>query len=374
MYRVLFYIDDLTAGGAEKVLCNLVNNMDPSLFDITVHTTYESDIQNLNKADNIHYRYVYKNKTKLSRLLYRIEAQLGLFYQFHLKGIYDLEVAYLECGPTKVMAASTNKKAAHIAWIHCDLQNRFSNMEKFAGETAQFYKNYDKVVCVSKACKQSYDKYFSDCSPSVILHNVIDDLEIINKSEAQLNLELKKDRLTFVAVGRQSYEKNYMMLLRIHKQLIDEGYDHSLWMIGDGPEANTLKQYVHDNKLDSSVRFFGFQKNPYPIMKEADVFVSSSLYEGYSTAIIEALVLGLPVITTNCSGMYEILQNSEFGMITDNNELFFKQGMISMISDSDLRKSYQYKAKMRAEQLTGRTAAQHAEELFVKVIQEYKKC
>ncbi|MDO4413617.1 MAG: glycosyltransferase [Erysipelotrichaceae bacterium] len=367
MIKILFYIDELSAGGAEKVLCNLVNNMDPSSFDITVHTTWKSDAKSLLKP-HVKYKYVFSERNKISRFIYRAETQLGLFYQLHLKGDYDIEVAYLECGPTKVMASSTNKIAAHVAWIHCDLAKKFLDIDQFAKQTRNHYKKYDQVVCVSEACKESYDQYFKDCVPSLVLHNVIDTEEIINKSKVNLNLDLKKKNLTFVAVGRQSYEKNYMMLLRVHKQLLDEGYKHSLWLIGEGSETVNLKKYVNDERLNDSVSFFGFQSNPYPIMKEADVLVSSSIYEGFSTVINEALILGLPVITTDCSGMREILGDSEYGMITENNENAFKDGMRKMLSDHELRNDYKEKAIIRSAQLTGKAIAEMTESFFESLV------
>ena len=232
MIKILFYIDEITGGGAEKVLCNLVNNMDPSSFDITVHTTWKSGAESLLKP-HVKYKYVYGNKNKINRFIYRAETQLGLFYQFHLKGDYDIEVAYLECGPTKVMASSTNKKAVHLAWIHCDLEKKFEDMSSFANKTRSQYKKYDKVICVSEDCNKTYQKYFSDCAPSQVLYNVIDSEEILRKAEMEPAVSINKTKLTAIAVGRMSPEKNYSMLLEVHNQLVKEGYDYELWLVGD---------------------------------------------------------------------------------------------------------------------------------------------
>lgn len=365
MIKILFYIDELRAGGAEKVLCNLVNNMDPSAFDITVHTTWKSDAESLLNS-NIHYKYVYKNKSKLNRMLYRIEAQLRVFYMIHLAGNYDIEAAYLESGPTKVIASSTNKKAKHIAWIHCDLAKKFPDMQSFVRKTKKHYMKYDQVICVSEDCKQTYRKYFPDCAPSQVLYNVIDADEILCKSKMKEYAGIKR-KMAAAAVGRMSIEKNYLQLLMVHKSLINEGFDYELWFVGNGPEKENLLKYVDANQLQDHVRFFGYMDNPYPIMKMADFLVCSSKYEGYSTVVIESMILGVPVITVNCGGMKEILGNSEFGMITENSEADLKRGIEVILTDDQLRFEYHEKALLRAAQLSGKNAAKQTENILIKL-------
>lgn len=369
MIKILFYIDELTAGGAEKVLCNLVNNMDPSSFDITVHTTWKSDAKSLLKP-HVKYKYVYNKKNQLNRLIYRAETQLGLFYQLHLKGNYDIEVAYLECGPTKVMASSTNKKAAHIAWIHCDLEKKFADMNAFADKTRNQYKKYDKVICVSEECNKIYQKYFSSCAPSQVLYNVIDDEEILRKAEMEPAVPINKTKLTAIAVGRMSPEKNYSMLLKAYNQLIREGEDFDLWFVGDGPDAEKLKGYVKENGLENSVCFYGFQSNPYPYMKKADFLVCSSKYEGYSTVVIEAAVLGVPTVTVDCGGMRVIFGDSEFGLITENSRQELERGLCTMIERERIRSHYKEKAVQRALQLTGKSMAKQTESVLAALTQE----
>ena len=116
MIRILFFIEELRAGGAEKVLCNLVNSMDQSRFDITVQTLWPCDAAAYLKP-GIRYRSCYPSNNAACHLLSRAEAALGLTYTLHIKGDYDIEVAYLECGPTKIMAGSTNRNAKKLAWV-----------------------------------------------------------------------------------------------------------------------------------------------------------------------------------------------------------------------------------------------------------------
>ena len=110
MIKILFFIEELRGGGAEKVLCNLVNAMDQSKFEITVQTLWKADAEKYLRP-GIRYRYCYDTRSKVNSWRSRGEIALGLCYRLHIKDDYDIEIAYLECGATKIMAASTNSRA-----------------------------------------------------------------------------------------------------------------------------------------------------------------------------------------------------------------------------------------------------------------------
>ena len=149
MIKILFHIDTLCGGGAEKVLCNLVNHMDQSKFDITIQTLFPEQADKY-LADGIKCKAIYPSDNRLYRNLYRIEAALGVVYSMHMKDDYDIEIAYLEFGPTKVIASSTNKKAKKIAWVHCDFDIAIKDKESFVKKAASLYKKFDKLACVSE--------------------------------------------------------------------------------------------------------------------------------------------------------------------------------------------------------------------------------
>ena len=126
MLKVLFFIESLGGGGAEKVLIDLVNHMDQSKFDITVQTLWPSD--NRNKlAKGVHYRSVYSKQNRWNNSRMRLESALGWTYQLHMKDKYDIEVAYLECGTTKILSASTLKYAISLSSIEIQMLPSFDN-------------------------------------------------------------------------------------------------------------------------------------------------------------------------------------------------------------------------------------------------------
>lgn len=361
--KILFFIEKLCGGGAEKVLCDLVNHMDKNIFNITLQTVWPCDASNY-LAPGIRYKSMYASTSKFNHLRYRAEAESGLAYRLHIKDDYDIECAYLEMGSTKIIASSTNEKAKKLAWVHCDLQNAQAlfDPQSYAIKSSSWYAQFDHVVCVSQNVKERFDELFEGRFNSTVLYNVIDDAAIREKATLPLPDGVKKRRFTVLSVGRFSAPKNFMRLLQAHKRLLDEGLQHDLWILGEGQERPMLEQYVAEYGLQDSVWMPGFIENPYPFMREADLLACSSIYEGYSTFMTEGLILGKPIVTTDVSGMRELLGDSEYGLIVENDDEAFYQGMRRMLTDAKLREEYSQRAATRgnafsAEQLTRKTEA-----------------
>ena len=363
MIKILFFIETLKAGGAEKVLCDLVNHMDQSKFAITVQTVWRQDPRKY-LVPGIRYKYMYPVQNSVNRMRYRAEAAAGIAYRLHIKDDYDIECAYLEMGPTKVIAQSDNKKAVRLAWVHTDLQKNVSDIQIFRNKTEPWYAKFDKIVCVSQTAKESFDNLFQNRFDSVVLYNVVNDVMIRTKSLDPLTMGLKHQQLTILSVGRFVFAKNYLRLLEAHKRLLDEGIAHDLWILGDGPDRPMLEQYVAENHLEESVFMPGFVENPYSFMREAEVLACSSNYEGFSTFLTEGLILGKPIVSTKVSGIKELLGDSEFGLVTENDDEAFYAGLKRMVTDAELLGKYERKAAERGTQFSMERLVGENERLF----------
>ena len=369
MIKILFFIENLSGGGAEKVLCNLVNEMDQSKFDITVQTLWKADAEQYLKP-GIRYRYCYADKSRVNSYRSRLEAAAGLTYPLHIKGDYDIEVAYLECGATKIMAASTNRRAKKAAWVHCDLAQKVTNIDSFVRKASTWYKKFDRVVCVSKTAQDSFIRLFGLPDKTQVLYNTVDDALIRSKANEVLSGRIQKRRMTVISVGRLSEEKRFDRLIFAHKQLLSFGLEHDLWILGEGSERGRLEQMIAMNGVSDSVRLLGFCDNPYPYMAEADLLVCASSYEGFSTFVTEGLILGKPIVTTDCSGMHELLGDSEYGLIVENKEESLLRGMRRMLSEPELRQSYANKAASRGRSFSARQLTEKTEQFFLKLLEE----
>lgn len=369
MIKILFFLETLEEGGAEKVLRDLVNHMDQTRFEITVQTVWPCDAAKF-LVPGIRYRSMYASESKANRLRYRAEAETGLAYRLHMKDDYDIECAYLEMGPTKVLSASTNKKAKKLAWVHCDLTKAVGDPRAFAAKTAPWYAKFDQIVCVSRRVKESFDELFEHRYESTVLYNVIDDEMIREKAGVPLLDGRKQNRFTVLSVGRLSPPKRFSRLLQAHKRLLDEGLRHDLWILGDGPQRPMLERYAADNGLNASVWMPGFIENPYPYMREADLLACSSVYEGYSTFITEGLILGKPIVTTDVSGMRELLGDSAYGLIVENDDEAFYRGLKRMLTEQELRDKYTKRAQARGVEFSAKRLTNKTENFFDRLIGE----
>ena len=237
----------------------MVNNMDQRKFAITVQTLEEVDPHE-HLVPGIRYKAINRCKTAWSKKLFhlwiRLCAELKWLYPLYIKDDYDIEAAYLECGPTKILAGSTNKKALKLAWVHCDLMKKEGIAEQ-TQKMKEHYSAYDKVVCVSENVKDSFVSLFGLEPEAVVLYNVNDEEEILEKTRA---FDIRRgDAPTMVAVGRLTKQKGFDRLINACAMLKQEGYSFQLRILGDGPERQSLEEQIRKNHLEDQVHLWVFR-------------------------------------------------------------------------------------------------------------------
>lgn len=361
--KVLFLIESLAGGGAEKVLTTLVQFIDKSRFDVTVCAIsgggkYESVVR-----ENVKY-YAILNEPEdnsfLSALLYKLKHHL-IYHWLPLSWVYrlyvpqdnDVEVAYVEGFTTKLLSHSTNKTAKKYAWVHCNMgkDHWTTSIYKTHAEEVKAYNIFNGICCVSDTAGQGFKDTFEGVTvPVTTIYNPITAQNIIAMA-SEKNESFKKN-IRLVTVGRLEHQKGYDRLVRVVNQLINDGYEFELWILGIGSQEKDLRKYIQENNLENYIKLLGFHSNPYKYIVQGDLFVCSSRSEGYSTAVTEALILGLPVITTDCSGMAELLKNGECGIITENDDKALYQGLKELLNDSTLLAHYRQKAIERGQDFT----------------------
>ena len=213
-------------------------------------------------------------------------------------------------------------------------------------EEIDCYKKFNKIVCVSTDVK------FHFCHKTGITENVVVQLnpinikEILEKSKEPIKEKMIHNGIIICAVGRLAFEKGYDRLLKVHRKLLREHINNTIWIVGEGLERARLEEYIKDNKLEESVQLVGYTQNPYKYLKEADIFVCSSRIEGLSSTVIEAAVLDKPIITTLCSGMRDILgDDNTNALIVPNHTYNLYKGLKKLILDENLRKVFQENIK-----------------------------
>lgn len=357
--KLLFLIESLSGGGAEKVLSVLLKHIDKTKFDITLCTIVDTGVYAEEVRKYVKYTSVLGNpqkKSYIGKIFYKIFYLLvynvlpsKLIYTLFIPKGNNIEIAFIEGFCTKLLSHSTNKKAKKIAWVHIDLQKFpwIKDIYKNFKQEKTSYSKYDQIIGVSNTVVNSVKKRYGLDKNIFTLYNPIENFDIIQKANSSITLPPKKQLIRMVTVGRFVPQKAYDRLLRVIKRLYEDGYSIELWILGDGEQRPMLEEYIHTHSLNEIVTLWGFQKNPYPYLKHSDIFVCSSVSEGYSTAVTEALILELPVITTACSGMDELLLNGKCGLITDNTEEDLYLGIKKCLDHPDILSTYKTQIKQR---------------------------
>ena len=224
------------------------------------------------------------------------------------------------------------------------------------------YKLFDKVFFVSNNAKEGFENSIGKLSTSSVLYNIIDNKKITNLSKEKIS-EDKPNKFLFVSVGRLSKEKGYDRLIEAAANLNKDDYNYEIWILGEGPERNKLKELSRKHNI-KNIRFLGYKINPYKYMKISDVFISTSRVEGYSCVVAEALILKIPVISTNCAGTKEILENGKFGKIVENNTQGIYIGMKEILDSKNEYNKYLALAKERSDYFIMDKNIQIYEEIF----------
>ena len=322
MKKILFVTNHLQySDGVARALVGFANVLAQSGYEVTVMPVFIYDSAFAKEfCPDVKIKKMFGGYFKGLSKIVGILPQKAL-YGHYVKDEYDIEVAFQYGIPTKMIAASKNKNALKLAWMHGYGEDHLIDHEKF-----------DKIVSCSKSNAEEYKEVFKFPERVTHLYNLIDDKEITEKSQAQINIE-KNGKFTFCSVGRLSPEKGFLRLIKCHEKLIEEGLDNNLWIIGGGSEAQVLQNYVAEHDLGGGVVLTGQDNNPYKYIKQSDVFVCSSYREGFSTVCTEAAILGKAIITTEVGGAKELVADNHIGIMTANTDEALYEGMKSVLLD-----------------------------------------
>ncbi len=354
--KILFVAQNLKMGGIQRALVNtikMLKNTHPdteievfsfadgelsALISDSVKITYASrslsllltplsEIKNSGKLFDIIIRYCLIIAAKLfgTEKVYR-----HLFKKQKKLPKYDMAISYFNDVFSGISNKGTNLFVSDyvsadrkIAWVHTDPIKANFDVEK----CAVIYKPFDKIVCVSNAIKMVFDEIlpvFAD--KTCVVYNVFPSEEII-KSADKLSTDFDKSICNLVTVGRaDNSTKRIDRALEVCVLLKKEyGLSFKWRFIGDGPDLEKNKQFAIEKDICDVTEFLGNKNNPYPYVKNSDIFVLTSDYEGYPMVVCEAMILGVPVVTTPFRAVAEIIDDGI-------------NGIVATISPSDIAK------------------------------------
>lgn len=317
--KVLFVIDSLNGGGAEKVLVTYLKNIDISLFSVDLFLINRVGVYLEDLPAYVHLKWGFKGQLGLiGRIVRRIFLRWPfLFYVFFIKSKYDIEVAFREDCSTRIIQNSFNRKSKKISWLHTDLTRYVYYPTTPVRSYLRNLSKLDHIVCVS----QGVETILHQLNPltvnnSSVLYNPLEINAVLAQSEYPFDNPFDPLKVNLLTIGRIDKGKNHQFLIDCMPVLLKKNKDIHLWILGIGDEMEKLKKYCFDLKLTDNVHFLGFIKNPFPYLLHSDLFVFSSIFEGLPTVLIEALILKKKIISSYCVGGEEVLDFGKYGVLS----------------------------------------------------------
>lgn len=342
--HILIINDEIIGGGVEKVMLDLSTFLCGSGYSVTIST--------IRGDKNIFYQY-YSKRIQYVPLYYswvpRKRYSVGWFVQvakyfahniymrLHRNKLFDIVIAMKEGKCMQYAIEYRTKK--RFAWVHVDYSYMHWTRSLFSSSLQELncFKAFDKVICVSNAAADGVVKTIGNPGNLCVRYNPINYAEIRKKSTLPIDIKKQTGKLLFVPLGRLDSVKQYDLLIDVCKEL-EQKYNFELWIIGEGKQRPVLEEKI---TYSHCIRLLGEKENPYPYLKLADCFVSSSKVESYGIAIQESLVLRVPVIALSCPAIEETL-DIKFGKIVQNNKMSLKSATEYVLQHPDVLKKYQY--------------------------------
>ncbi|MEY2192753.1 glycosyltransferase [Neobacillus sp. BF23-41] len=282
-----------------------------------------------------------KSKTwKLTEGAGYIQMQLSLKYSSYfiprIEKEYDVAISY--AWPHDIIANKVNAQKK-IAWIHTD----YSKLEIDNRLDLNVWNKFDAIASVSDACAASFLSTYPSLKEKVIVIENLTSPTFIKKMAEEIKIfnSCKDQSFNIVSVGRLSYVKGFDLAISALRMLHDKGLTNIKWhVIGYGGFETDLKELIAKNNLENSFILLGKQTNPYPYIKDCDLYVQPSRYEGKAVTVSEAKILGKPILITSYPTASSQIENSVEGIICDLSVDGIVNGIEGFYHSEELRNSF----------------------------------
>lgn len=375
--RVLFIQDRLVCGGAEQALFDLARLLDKEKFDVTILAMKPGgpwDQKFRDAGINLIYDYSCRQPTwNPIRKLQNISKKLRMnaAYQRNGEGLLDV---ILPEKPDIVVSYSTwdhircgfMQGAKSVKYLHGNMGTNAAFRELILRDR-ELLLRYHRIVAVSQGAMDSFVEA-TGISRNVEFHfNPMDSDAVRRKAEEPVDLPM--DKPLICAVGRLAAEKGFERLIVIHKRLVESGVDHRLVIVGDGQDRDYIQRTVRAMDAEDSVILAGYQSNPYPYMKKSKFVVCSSFTEGLPVIAMEALCLGIPLVSAVPS-IGEAFGNEACGLITENDNTSLMAGIRKMLTEEAYYRMLKDGAEKRSTFFDGSRMVGEVEEMFLRMLEE----
>jgi len=325
MKKHLFFIGTLTNGGAERVVSILSGKMAEQGMSVEILTYYDMPVFYPVHPD-VKITCVEKETGTKSK------GKNFLWVRKYFKEHADVLISFLAPFNIFALACSLGAGTPIIVSDRNDPTKIPSNI--LVRKVRDFLYRFAAGIVVQTRKNQSY---FSKQvqKKSVVIYNPI------NLGEKAGSALLTEKHKKIVSVGRLMQQKNQKMLFAAFKNVLAKYPDYQLVIYGEGPMREALEAYAEELGIEKNISLPGSVADVHDRIKDAEIFVLSSDYEGMPNALIEAMCLGLPVISTKVSGATDLIKDHENGLLTElNDQKELEDAMLELIENPILAEKY----------------------------------
>ncbi|MBQ7042379.1 MAG: glycosyltransferase [Muribaculaceae bacterium] len=361
--KILFTIDSLGIGGAEKSLISLLPllNSNKYIIDLMIISrggTFEQYIpQNVNIIDykphnnkfiqvtifkllKLWFSFILRFNKLIKKKRHGAELYWSIMH-YAIRPIvikYDIAIAYQQGFPTYYVASKVNA-SKKIAWINADITN-VGYREKF---NQIFYNKFDYIVPVSKRLKDIITAKYNFAHKTIVILDIINP-ELINIM-AEQPIKTYNESIILTTVARLVPQKGHYLAVEVARILNESGLKFLWYFVGDGPCRNKIQSLIKKYNLEAQIKLLGLQSNPYPYIRACDIYVQPSISEGFGITIAEAKILKKPIVSTNFDVVHDQLINEVNGLIVNKNEKEIANAILRLINNPILKETLTHNLK-----------------------------
>lgn len=384
--KILFVNGDLSVGGTERALINIINAIDPERYSVDLLLYQPGRDLASNLTENV--KIIFKDTTgsygpifgavagnmikgkwfdALLRIANTLPSYVGkivlksLRKSFGLEKQYDVAIAFRP-GFAEDIVLNGVKASRKITWWHTGDTPKHLNKKKLR----QNWSKFNSVVTVSDGIAELLKRNVSEAvDKTEVIYNMIDPKEISIKAEMDNPYNCDNGVLKIVTVSRLSVEKNLERIIDIAKELRSRGIEFRWIILGEGPLYDSLNRLIQANSLEDYVDLHGATLNPYVWMRHADIMVHPSLVESFGLVLIEAMSLGTPCVAAKSLGAIDII-NSANGILVDDDPIAYADAIMRYHRNPDMVKKMASSCSASIE----RFASKKVIEQFYKIVNQ----
>ena len=369
----MFVIYTLGRGGAENALIQLIKKLDKNEYDISLYVILGQGELIEKVPENVHvlnenfdassvlshegkkklkkhiFGILFKNASVFKNLFYIVSNAFKMIFKgrvlldkllwktlsdaspvFDEK--FDLAVSFLEGASAYYVRNYVNadKKAAfiHVNYIEAGYNRKLDK---------DVYTDFDKIFTVSEDVKESFLNVYPECEENTsVFENIIDKEYVLNKAEEEGGFEDDFDGKRILTIARLTTQKAIDVSVESMKKIAESGENVRWYILGDGELRDKIKSLIEKNNLKDKFILLGVKDNPFTYLKQCDIYVHATKFEGKSMAIREAQILGKPIIVSDCNSNVELVKENEDALVSKLDPSDLSEKIKTLLRDKTL--------------------------------------